>query len=323
MQGREKTAHAAKGKWRGILGAMGLPAQYLTGQHGPCPMCGGKDRFRFDNREGSGSFICSQCGSGDGFELAKRYTNRDFAAVAADVDRLVGNIGADPASRKREWTDEERVARLRETYAKTQPITPASPAHAYFEARRIADAEYPKALRFARALSDGEGGVRPCIVAVVGVYGNKAATLHRTYLREDCGAKAEMASPRKMMPGPIPEGACVQLSDWTPGPIGIAEGIETALAASALFEMPVWAALNAGMLAKWAPPPDATEVAVFGDHDANFVGQAAAYQLAARLRRDRPVTVHIPPREGEDWADVLFYQRTPHPTSQPPAAKRG
>ena len=41
----------AAGKWRGILSAMGIASEYLTGKHTQCPICkaergdGGKDRF--------------------------------------------------------------------------------------------------------------------------------------------------------------------------------------------------------------------------------------------------------------------------------------
>jgi putative DNA primase/helicase len=38
--------------------------------------------------------------------------------------------------------------------------------------------------------------------------------------------------------------------------LGIAEGIETALSASILFNVPVWAALTEGLLQEWVPPPD-------------------------------------------------------------------
>ena len=38
---------------------------------GTCPMCGGKDRFRFDDKGGRGTWICSQCGAGDEIELVK------------------------------------------------------------------------------------------------------------------------------------------------------------------------------------------------------------------------------------------------------------
>lgn len=61
-----------RGKWHSTLPALGIPAEYLTNKHGPCPGCGGKDRFRFDDREGRGGFVCGGGGdtlTGDGFDL--------------------------------------------------------------------------------------------------------------------------------------------------------------------------------------------------------------------------------------------------------------
>ena len=116
-----------------------------------------------------------------------------------------------------------------------------------------------------------------------------------------------MTSPRKLMPGELPDGSAVRLSEFNGGIIGIAEGIETALSASALYQIPVWAAINAGNLAKWIPPEGTEEVAIFGDNDPKFAGQAAAYALARRLAsKNTPVTVHIPPMPGTDWADVYM-----------------
>jgi putative DNA primase/helicase len=143
------------------------------------------------------------------------------------------------------------------------------------------------------------------VAMVVGPDG-KPVSMHRTFLKPDGSGKAEMAAPRKLMPGELPEGACVRLCDYVPGgPLGIAEGIETAMSASALYEMPVWAAINSEILKKWTPPEGCEEVAVFGDNDAKFGGQAAAWALAHRLAvKGIRVTVHIPPIEGDDWNDV-------------------
>jgi putative DNA primase/helicase len=48
-------------------------------------------------------------------------------------------------------------------------------------------------------------------------------------------------------------------------------------------------------------------VVVFGDNDANFTGQDAAYTLAHRLaRQGMQVDVQIPPVVGTDWADAQF-----------------
>src|SRR5439155_22198569 len=72
------TIERAKGRWPGILAALGIPANALTGKHGPCPMCGGKDRFRFSDNDGSGDYICSQCGAGYGMRLLEKFHGWDF-----------------------------------------------------------------------------------------------------------------------------------------------------------------------------------------------------------------------------------------------------
>jgi hypothetical protein len=56
---------AARGKWEWVLGYFGINSALLSNRHGPCPGCGGKDRFRFDDQEGNGTFICSQGGGGN------------------------------------------------------------------------------------------------------------------------------------------------------------------------------------------------------------------------------------------------------------------
>jgi putative DNA primase/helicase len=308
----QKTAHAANGKWRGILLELGLPAQSLTGKHGPCPMCEGTDRFRWDNAEGRGTFFCTHCGAGDGMDLALKYTGLPFQEVASKIDTLLGNIKFEPDKPKPVLSEEQRRDALRDVWKASVPVSPGDLVHKYLETRGIDQVEYAKALRFAPALRDGDGGVRPCMVAMVGRQGqDRFDTMHRTFLKPDGSGKAEMPSPRKMMPGDLPDGACVMLSDWTgTGALGIAEGIETAMSASAMFDMPVWAALTAGNLAKWVPPDGCEEVAIFGDNDPKFAGQAAAYALARRLAgKGIPVTVHIPKRAGTDWADEWLATR--------------
>jgi putative DNA primase/helicase len=89
--------------------------------------------------------------------------------------------------------------------------------------------------------------------------------------------------------------------------LGIAEGIETALSATALFGIPCWSAINANGLAKWSPPTGVEEVVIFGDNDPKFGGQAAAFSLAHRLAcRGPAIRVEIPPTVGDDWNDVLM-----------------
>lgn len=304
----ERTTHVARGKWRGILLTLGVPEASLSGRHNehrPCPLCHSKDNFRFDDVDGRGTWVCT-CGAGDGIKLAIEYTGKPFKEVASMIDEMVGNVKADSIPAKPIMTDEQRRNTLRDTYKATQPVQPGDLVHRYLEARGVDELIYPDALRFAPKLRDGDGGIRPCMVAMVSGPDGKPVSMHRTFLKSDGSGKAEMASPRKMMPGELPEGACIRLSEYVAGgPLGIAEGIETAMSASALYDMPVWAAINSAILKKWLPPDGCTEVAVFGDNDPKFGGQAAAWALAHRLAvKGIEVSVHIPERAGTDWNDV-------------------
>lgn len=311
MTFHDKTKHAARGKWRGILMEIGVPDAMIPRSakaHGPCPVCGGVDRFRFDDKDGDGTFICGQHGAGDGIKLVMDFLGVDFATAAARVDAIVGNLKPDDRPHQRpEITDEQRRRMLQALWRDARPLEDGDLATRYLVARGLV-ADTPE-LRFAAAVKDGDGGVRPAIIArVLTPDGTRVATLHRTFLRPDGMAKAEMASPRKLAPGTVPEGSAIRL-----GPVadamGIAEGIETALAASILYELPVWATVNSSLMTKWTPPPGVSEVCIFADNDEAFGGQAAAYALAHRLHRDLDVTVRLPPMIGQDFNDVLLAER--------------
>jgi putative DNA primase/helicase len=46
------TIERARHRWREILPRLGIETRFLVNKHGPCPLCRGKDRFRFDDRDG-------------------------------------------------------------------------------------------------------------------------------------------------------------------------------------------------------------------------------------------------------------------------------
>jgi len=84
---------AARGRWPEILTTLaGIPREHLDGRHHPCFKCGGKDRFRFTNKDGDGSIICSQCGAsiGDGIGAIQWATGDTFPNV---VKRLADHLG--------------------------------------------------------------------------------------------------------------------------------------------------------------------------------------------------------------------------------------
>jgi len=93
-----KLLESARGHWPAILSALGgLSADQLTDKHQPCPLCGGKDRYRFDNQNGTGSWFCNKCGgpsqsggAGNGIDLLMRRTGWSFAEAALRVEHHLG-----------------------------------------------------------------------------------------------------------------------------------------------------------------------------------------------------------------------------------------
>jgi putative DNA primase/helicase len=125
--------------------------------------------------------------------------------------------------------------------------------------------------------------------------------MHRTWL-DGKGGKAPVDEAKKVMSGTIKTGA-IRLAPMAEC-LGLAEGIETALRASVLFNVPVWAAISAGGMRDWEAPEGLRQLIVFGDNDENFTGQMAAYALANRLAlKGIKTEVRIPAKVGTDWAD--------------------
>jgi putative DNA primase/helicase len=299
QQLKPRTSEEAVGRWPGILQQLGIESRYLSNKHGPCPVCNGKDRFRFDDKGGRGTWICSHCGSGDGFTLLRQVFGWSFAAAAKEVDRVVGTVQAGKVTQER--SEESKLQALREVWKAGREVSKGDPVWLYLN-RRLGLEVMPADLRFHPALAHTDGGKHPAMLAIMRYPNGEAASIHRTYLTGD-GHKAQVSEVKKFMAGKPLNTASVRLSGVGVR-IGIAEGIETALAASKRFQTPVWAATNAQLLEAWVPPEGVQEVLIAGDNDASWTGQAAAYSLARRLvRGGYKVEVQIPGTTGKDWAD--------------------
>lgn len=317
MSYERRTKDAARGQWKSILTALGMDASFLTGRNGPCPCCSGTDRWQWVNDGGMGGGVCRQCGGkADGIHLVAQWRGIEWREAAAEVDRVLGNERVAPDPARRETTPEQRRDLCRKVFMQTRAVAPGDAVDRYLASRGLAMTAYPKALRFAPALRHSDGKDHPAMVAVVTGPDGKAETLHRTFLAGD--GKLDAPDARKMMPGSIPDGCAVRLAELGSADdvLGVAEGIETALAASALFTVPVWAALNTAMMKSWEPPEAITEVVIFADNDAAFGGHAAAYALAHKLKT-RPqwkhltVSVQVPRLPGTDFADELLERNRP------------
>ena len=110
---REVT-HVAADRWPSVLAGLHINVPDSPRRHGPCPACGGSDRFRFDDG-GRGSFICNQCGAGDGLDLIRKVNKCDTseaARLAADVLGINYRAAVrdeSTASQRREYLESERT----------------------------------------------------------------------------------------------------------------------------------------------------------------------------------------------------------------------
>lgn len=293
-------ANDARGRWPGILMALGIDGKFLRDIHGPCPACGGTDRFRFDDQM-NGRYYCSQCGPGDGFDLLRKVHGWDFPRAKAEVAAIVGTVAA--TSAKPERSEEDKRAYMRRMFKESRPVTPGDPVHAYLVRRCGDPSAVLQDLRFHPALKHSMGGQHPAMLALMGWDGTRFNGIHRTYLTTD-GRKADV-DPVRMSYGDLGPVRLGPVSER----MGIAEGIETAICAGLRFGMPVWSAISAHGLESWTPPEGVREVWIFGDNDESCTGQAAAWALAKRLKREGlAVDVRIPERVGTDWADVVMQE---------------
>jgi putative DNA primase/helicase len=261
MPYRLPLSHRAQGRWRGILPALGIPETYLTGKHGPCPLCGGKDRWRWDNKDGRGTWICSNCGAGDGVSLVMRKNGLIFREAAVRIETLIGTARVErPQARQ---TDRQKRDAMNKLWLASRPIHRDDVVGRYLY-RRCRLTKYPSCLRFFPSMryDDERPSFHPGMIAIMVAPDGTPTSLHRTYLTVD-GDKAAVASPRRQMSGSIASGAAVRLAEHREV-LGIAEGIETALSAALLFGIPCWAALNAALLATWIPPNEVRRVVIFG-----------------------------------------------------------
>ena len=102
--------------------------------------------------------------------------------------------------------------------------------------------------------------------------------------------------------GPV-AGACIRLGKAGPAGLGIAEGIETALAARLASGLPTVAAYSAAALAAWHWPRDLRRLVIFADADQ--AGTDAASSLRARaFSAGLQCEVMAPSTPGADWCDV-------------------
>jgi len=290
-------------------------------KHGPCPLCGGKDRARCHNDfDATGGTFCNQCRGGwDGIKTLEWANGWSFKQTVDAISSHLGLAdGAIPTIKpipkpapgpEKDWSAERQ--KVNSIWNET--IQDEGRVHEYFENRGLSTI-IPSCLRFHPNLEYFDNGPKyPAMVAPI-IRDGKTVGIHRTYLDKNGPGKAPVLPQRKYLKcADTINGGSIQLFDAEPGsPLAVGEGIETMMAVFELTGFSVWSAADAGMLEKIIIPDSVSEVVICGDLDKEGRGQQATERLAERLHAEgKQVKIALPPGpipEGSksvDWLDVL------------------
>ena len=299
---------AAQNRWLSIFDSLGIEIPIPPGSHGPCPVCRGTDRFRLDSDTSDGTWFCNQCTpqSGDGISLVRQCLELSFPDTITEISKIIG-IGQAKPDETRTKQDYDPKKSLNNLWLSSRPLEGGDPVSKYLHARGLMLT--PDNVRYCLGCWCSETKAkRPAMVAMFHNPKGKAVSIHRTYLDGD--KKADIKSPRKLMKGTEHlSGGAIRLFKPQNNTLGIAEGIETAIAAKQITQIPTWAAVSSTLLKAFQPPDDVKRLVIFADADANFCGQQAAYTLANRLiQTDRIIEVELP-EMGKDFNDCLMELR--------------
>lgn len=297
---------AAQGQWRDVLTANGI--NLPSGRHhSACPICmAGKDRFRFDDKEGRGTWVCNQCGAGDGLSLYQQATEQSMIEA---IRSLAGYLGL---SGQMTPADHARIEKQRQKAAKAAEQQRAKEASQRAAAAALAQQMELEAV--------GCMAEQVPYLARKGLSGFGVEVLAHDYDRHKAGSllvvlfnidgvttSAEIidSEGRKMaLAGGQKKGSAAYiepLGDSLPenaAHCGVVEGYATGLSVRALTGWPVFCGMSkagladAARIARYNCP--AAQILICGDVGAEVEAEQAAQAVGG--------VVSYPP-SGGDWDD--------------------
>ncbi|VAF01323.1 DNA primase [Enterobacter hormaechei] len=290
-----ETVKQACGHWPHILPALGV--KVIKNRHQACPVCGGSDRFRFDDKEGRGTWYCNQCGAGDGLKLVEKVFGLNASEAAGKVNTVTGNlppVAPEVIAAAEAEMEADRKAAAALAVRLMENTRPAS-GNAYLTCKGFPDRECP-----VLSATHKTGGVTfRAGDVVVPLYDDTGALVNLQLISSD-GLK------RTLKGGQV-KGAChvIEGKKQAGKRLWIAEGYATALTVHHLTGETVMVALSSvnllslASLARQKHP--ACQIVLAADRDLNGNGQKKATAAAEACEG----VVALPPVFG-DWNDAFM-----------------
>ncbi|MBO0766999.1 MAG: hypothetical protein J2P50_20735 [Hyphomicrobiaceae bacterium] len=210
-----------RGRWFAILATLGVDRRYLRNKHGPCPACGGTDRFRWDDKNGDGTFYCSQCGAGSGVDLLMRVRRLSFRQAALLIEQAIFDtrssfLGRDDLPAAPPQPSEAAIAdAVNALWRRAEPLRTGDPIDLWFRHRGIRLPIPPASLRTAMRVRHRGPPLTfyPAMLAQLTDPAGTPVTIHRTWLTQT-GTKAPVDPVRMFCPGKVPPASAVTGPGW-------------------------------------------------------------------------------------------------------------
>lgn len=289
-----KAEDLAFDRWPDILIAAGMDPAFFSQRNGPCPFCGGTDRYRWSKKHG-GTWVCSQCTESryaSGFRMLMEHMGYQSFREAADhvrshfgarehIDAIARTASHHSSAGMSQQDIDRNRARMLRFWEEAQEVTPGDPVHRYMQNRCpgmslevFSIRHHPGLEYWAPPESDGQRpkllGRYPAMLGYAQNADGDLVQLHKTYLTPQ-GLKADVPLPKKTDYGVGENSFAVRMMPVHGDTLGVCEGIETAWGAAMLREIPVWPCLNGPALAKFVLPEylrsTVSRLVIFADHD--------------------------------------------------------
>ncbi|MEP9097697.1 primase-helicase zinc-binding domain-containing protein [Enterobacter hormaechei] len=290
-----ETVKQACGHWPRILPALGV--KVMKNRHQACPVCGGSDRFRFDDKEGRGTWLCNQCGAGDGLKLVEKVFGVKPSEAAQKVSAVTGNlppVAKEVIATAEAETEADRKAAVSLAVRLMEKTRTAS-GNAYLTRKGFPDRECP-----VLSVMHKTGGVTfRAGDVVVPLYDDTGALVNLQLISSD-GLK-------RTLKGGAVKGAChtIEGKKQAGKRLWIAEGYATALTVHHLTGETVMVALSSVNLLSLASlvrqKYPACQIVLAADRDLSGDGQSKAAAAADACEG----VVALPPVFG-DWNDAFM-----------------
>lgn len=312
--------------WGDILYRLGVDSCYLVkGVHTACPICGGKDRYRFDDKTPNLTYYCNHCGHGSGLDMLMKLEGIGLHEALTKVDDVLSGTHSSVdtiASIKTSLTEPVSKAKKKilEGLIKFTSRTPTQAGIEYWDSRgikgmggrRIENVQYGAIAYgvYGTIKDEGRYVKTDAVVGLLSRWGEDPIGAVQIYLEPEKIAPY-IPNDKEYISKPLIKNANLAGSGvWFAGTakskiLHVAEGLENAMSiASMLNTRHVVATVTAPLMRSLFIPDHVTTVHIWRDDDK--AGIDASKKLKERYPAKK-TRIKNPnkSRNSKDWNDLL------------------